>query len=107
MKKTKWIPILSFLLLFTLLLGGCSTPSNPNVNTEITESNTPENTSPNDPPPAIENARSLSIGGVDISQYRIVYAQSPLYTKIGSNTGKTVGGGYRHLPTWKQPSLRF
>lgn len=32
----------------------------------------------------------LHVNGVSISEYKIVYAQSPIYKKYGSNTGKTL-----------------
>ena len=76
----KWIKILVMVLSFVMMLSACAKEEVP----QETESETQTEQ-------ATESFLDLTIDGVDVGEYKIVYAHSPLENKVGSQTGKTVG----------------
>ena len=76
----KWIKILVMILSFVMMLSACAKEEVP----QETESETQTEQ-------ATESFLDLTIDGVDVGEYKIVYAHSPLENKVGSQTGKTVG----------------
>lgn len=85
--------LLMILLLPCLLLGACGESSlqtsDTTTSTDITQTSATTENSSNVTPEPIDSG--LYINGVDISNYTIIYAQSPLEKTYGSQTGKTVG----------------
>ena len=68
----KWIAFVSILLALVTILAGCSAPQTPAVESGTANGNTTETVTDAPAPPA--EPRTLSINGVDISQYKIIYA---------------------------------
>ena len=82
MKIMKLFLVLSLILAFCLLFGACS------VKEVEQESGSESEAATETEGPKFLN---VTVGGVDIGEYKIVYAHSPLENKVGSGTGKTVG----------------
>ena len=80
MKMKKWLAVIGMMLAFCLLLGACAQDG-----TEPVESESESETET-----VVAEGFAMTIDGVDIGEYKIVYAHSPLEDSI-SNTGKTVG----------------
>ena len=80
MKLTKWFAVMGMMLAFCLLLGACAQNE---VVPQGSESTSESGSVATD-------GFSMTIDGVDIGEYKIVYAHSPLEDVL-SNTGKSVG----------------
>lgn len=103
--KRRLTAVLLCLLAFCCLLTACnSSATEPTVpqptdtsDTTDTSSSRVTNTITTNPqegpdmPVVMPNDEKLLVGGVNISSYKIVYGASPLESKAGSNTGKTIG----------------
>ncbi|MBQ9086403.1 MAG: SGNH/GDSL hydrolase family protein [Clostridia bacterium] len=82
MKLRNWILVLVTVVACCLLFSACANTEDDEIKESESVSETESQTG--------ETALSLTIDGKDISEYKIVYAHSPLEKKI-SATGKTIG----------------
>ena len=81
MKTKKWLFVLGLALAFCLIFSACAKEDAEQESGSESETETAQTS----------DLLTLTIDGKDISEYKIVYAHSPLENKVGSNTGKTVG----------------
>ena len=105
MKKTRLLCCLIVLLAVCCVLSACTGAGGGATTTTSEETTTPEQTTtsgrpivtlattePEPDPKDMPKDELLLLNGVNISSYRIVYAQSPLDKTTGSNTGLTIRG---------------
>ena len=83
MKTKRWLAALCLLLCSFMILSGCATAD--------VESGTETGSETEAATTGAATGLTLTFDGTDISEYKIVYAHSPLENKAGSETGKTIG----------------